>query len=252
MKDVTFEIAPFTSLGIVGRTGSAKSSLLIALLRFVPLSSGTIRIDGVDISTIDLKTLRGQLAVIPQDPVLFRGSLRENLDPLGQRGSEDIKQMLRVVQLDDEKMNLDAPLVQLSHGEKNLVAVARALLRNAKVLVEDEATASVDTKTDVIVQRVMRKLHCTRAVIAHRLNSVIECDKVMLMNNGRVQEIDVPVRLLRSEGSMFAALVMATGDQSSRHLFSLASHAEVHEESEAEDASALAIMTDFDLLSTPF
>ncbi len=175
--------------------------------------------------------------------------MRDNLDPLGESDTERIKEVMRMVQLDDENMNLDGPLVQLSHGEKNLVAVARALLRHTQVLIEDEATASVDTRTDAIIQRVMRKQRCTRAVIAHRLNSVIECDKVMVMDNGRVEEIDVPARLLQNTGSYFQGLVMATGDQSSRHLIHLASVAKVQTDPDGTDSFYRAIESDFDLLS---
>jgi ATP-binding cassette subfamily C (CFTR/MRP) protein 1 len=178
--------------------------------------------------------------------------LRDNLDPMGESDTETIKDVMRMVQLDDENMNLDGPLVQLSHGEKNLVAVARALLRQTKVLIEDEATASVDTHTDAIIQRVMRKQHCTRAVIAHRLNSVIECDKVLVMNNGRVEEIDVPSSLLLNHSSYFRGLVMATGEQSSRHLVHLASVAKVRTEADPMDSFYRGIESDFDLFSVKF
>ncbi len=222
------------------RTGSGKSSLLIALFRFVDIAWGSIRIDGVDVANISLKKLRSALAIVPQEPCLFSGSLRDNLDPLSACTDNEISNVLDQVGFPVE--NLDEPLVQLSHGERNIVAVARVLLRKTKMMIEDEATAAVSTRQDQLIQNVLRKLKITRLVIAHRINTIVDCDQVMVMDAGCVDEMGSPSVLLSNDGS-FRSLVLDTGAASSKKLFSLASTAQVVIE-ESND-----IETDFAILS---
>ena len=218
LNDVSLEIAGGEKIGIVGRTGSGKSTLALALFRMVEPRAGTIRIDGIDICSRGLHTLRSRIAIVPQAPTLFEGTLRYNLDP-HQRLSEDtLWEALRKTQLvqavEDTGAGLDAPVAasgtNFSVGQRQLICLARAICHNAKVLVLDECSASVDLETDNMLQEMIRKefQHATVLTIAHRLNTVAQCDKVLVMEAGRVVEYDAPQTLLRErpEGH-YAALV---------------------------------------------
>eukprot|EP00743_Colponemidia_sp_Colp-15_P012774 GILK01014639.1.p1 GENE.GILK01014639.1~~GILK01014639.1.p1 ORF type:complete len:626 (+),score=96.92 GILK01014639.1:859-2736(+) len=217
LNSVSCMIRPEEKVGIVGRTGAGKSSLCLALFRLVEAESGRILIDGLDIARLTLHALRSRICVIPQDPVLFSGTLRFNLDPFGEYADEKLYEIIRQVYLMDTvqrsgnglEMNLSENGENLSVGERQLVCIGRALLRKSKVLVMDEATASVDSQTDSLIQRTIRTgfASCTVLTIAHRLHTVIDNDRVMVLDRGRIAELDTPATLLANPQSMFAGLV---------------------------------------------
>ncbi|XP_042240635.1 multidrug resistance-associated protein 5-like isoform X3 [Homarus americanus] len=216
LKGLTFDIDSMEKIGIVGRTGSGKSSLGVVLFRLVELAGGTIRIDGIDISTLGLEDLRSKLSIIPQDPVLFIGTVRYNLDPFGCHSDEEIWAALEQTFIKDHISNLDlklnAPVVEngenFSVGERQLICMARALLRKSKILFLDEATASIDTETDHKIQQTLKEAFksCTMITIAHRLNTVMSCSRVMVLDDGKVTEFDTPTALLANPSSMFAKM----------------------------------------------
>ncbi|XP_010475054.1 PREDICTED: ABC transporter C family member 5-like isoform X2 [Camelina sativa] len=204
-------------IGIVGRTGSGKSTLIQALFRLIEPTSGKITIDNIDISRIGLHDLRSRLGIIPQDPTLFEGTIRANLDPLEEHSDDKIWEALDKSQLGDvvrgKDLKLDSPVLEngdnWSVGQRQLVSLGRALLKQAKILVLDEATASVDTATDNLIQKIIRTEFedCTVCTIAHRIPTVIDSDLVLVLSDGRVAEFDTPARLLEDKSSMFLKLV---------------------------------------------
>ncbi|NXA64135.1 MRP7 protein, partial [Mohoua ochrocephala] len=212
LDGVSFAVYPGEKLGIVGRTGSGKSTLFLALFRMVELKSGRILLDGVDSQLVGLEELRSRLAIIPQDPFLFSGSIRENLDPQGKRTDAELREVLEQCHLWDavtQMGGLDSELGErgksLSVGQRQLMCLARALLTQAKVLCIDEATASVDQKTDQLLQQTIRQRFADKTVltIAHRLNTILDSDRVLVMQAGRVAELDSPARLSQKDGSLF-------------------------------------------------
>uniref|UniRef100_A0A4W6BT39 ATP-binding cassette sub-family C member 5 n=1 Tax=Lates calcarifer TaxID=8187 RepID=A0A4W6BT39_LATCA len=224
LKNLSFTILPEETIGIVGRTGSGKSSLAVALFRLVELTGGSIIIDGINIAQIGLDDLRSKLAIIPQEPVLFIGTVRTNLDPWDQYSDSEIWEAL-------EKTHIKEMVSQLPHslhsevtengenfsvGERQLLCVARALLRNSKILILDEATAAIDTETDRLIQETIRCAFgsCTTLIIAHRLNTVMSCSRVMVLDNGQILEFDTPAALLADESSRFRAMIQASENQS--------------------------------------
>nr|CAD7196531.1 unnamed protein product [Timema douglasi] len=216
LEGININIRAGEKIGIIGRTGSGKSSLVTALFRLVELSGGKIKIDGEDISGISLQHLRSKLAVIPQDPVLFTGTIRSNLDPFRAYKDEEIWAVLEKTRLKDrvtsETGQLDCVVGDnLSMGERQLLCLARALLKNTKILVLDEATAAVDPETEVIVQTTIQQefSHCTVLTIAHRLSTVTSSDRILVMDRGQVVELGTPANLLSNPDSQFSRMLTA-------------------------------------------
>ncbi|KAK3137193.1 hypothetical protein QOZ80_5BG0449000 [Eleusine coracana subsp. coracana] len=204
-------------IGIVGRTGSGKTTLIGALFRLVEPAGGKIIIDSIDITTIGLHDLRSRLGIIPQDPTLFQGTVRYNLDPLGQFSDKTIWEVLDKCQLleavQEKENGLDSIVVEdgsnWSMGQRQLFCLGRALLRRCRILVLDEATASVDNATDVILQKTIRTEFndCTVITVAHRVPTVMDCSMVLAMSDGKVAEYEQPMKLMETEGSLFRELV---------------------------------------------
>nr|XP_043628755.1 ABC transporter C family member 3-like [Erigeron canadensis] len=218
--------------GIVGRTGSGKSTLIQTLFRLVEPASGQISIDGINISTIGLHDLRSRLSIIPQDPTMFEGTIRSNLDPLEEYTDDKIWEALDKCQLGDEvrskKGKLDSPVTEngenWSVGQRQLVCLGRVLLKKSKVLVLDEATASVDTATDGMIQQTLTKhfTDSTVIMIAHRITSVLDSDMVLVLEQGLIDEYDSPTKLLEDKSSSFAKLVAEYSMRSSSSYENLA------------------------------
>uniref|UniRef100_A0A8D3AKW7 ATP-binding cassette sub-family C member 5 n=1 Tax=Scophthalmus maximus TaxID=52904 RepID=A0A8D3AKW7_SCOMX len=222
LKNLSFTILPEETIGIVGRTGSGKSSLGVALFRLAELAGGSIIIDGVQIAQIGLDDLRSKLSIIPQEPVLFIGTIRTNLDPWDQFSDSQIWEALEKTHIKEMlPHSLYSEVTEngenFSVGERQLLCVARALLRNSKILILDEATAAIDTETDRLIQETIRREFgsCTTLIIAHRLNTVMSCSRVMVLENGQVCiNFDSPSALLADENSRFRAMIEASENQS--------------------------------------
>uniref|UniRef100_A0A8C8ZXC6 ATP-binding cassette sub-family C member 10 n=1 Tax=Prolemur simus TaxID=1328070 RepID=A0A8C8ZXC6_PROSS len=219
LDGVTFRVQPGEKLGIVGRTGSGKSSLLLVLFRLLEPSSGRVLLDGVDTSQLELAELRSQLAIIPQEPFLFSGTVRENLDPQGLHEDRALWQALEQCHLSEVIVSmggLDAELGEggrsLSLGQRQLLCLARALLTDAKILCIDEATASVDQKTDQLLQQTICKRFANKTVltIAHRLNTILNSDRVLVLQMGRVVELGSPAALRNQPHSLFQQLLQSS------------------------------------------
>ncbi|KAF5283717.1 hypothetical protein FQR65_LT13752 [Abscondita terminalis] len=221
LKNLNFTIQPLEKVGIVGRTGAGKSSLIAAIFRLTDIE-GTIIIDEVDIKTIGLHDLRSKISIIPQEPILFSGSMRKNLDPFVEYSDDDIWKVLEEVELKDVISNLISGLdseineggSNLSVGQRQLVCLARAMLRKNKILILDEATANVDTITDMLIQKTIRKkfIDCTVLTIAHRLDTVMDSDKILVMNAGEVAEFDHPHLLLQNDKGVLHSMAQQTGE----------------------------------------
>ncbi|KAG0325521.1 hypothetical protein BGZ99_000575 [Dissophora globulifera] len=232
LNNISFDIQPGHLVGVVGRTGAGKSSLIQALFRLLSLESGKVVIDGVDTESIGTADLRSRIAIIPQDPVLFQGTFRYNLDPLGKHSEQELWQALETTDMKDyvqrQEGGLDAVVASqgenLSVGQRQLVCLSRALLVKAKVVVLDEATASVDLETDSLIQKAIRVDFASSTVItiAHRLNTVIDYHRVLVMEQGQVAEYDTPRKLLSDSNSAFSKLVDETGTANAALLRSLA------------------------------
>ncbi|KAH7033566.1 uncharacterized protein B0I36DRAFT_241634 [Microdochium trichocladiopsis] len=254
LKDVTLKINPREKVGIVGRTGAGKSSLTLAIFRALEADSGKILIDNVDIGMIGLQDLREAITIVPQDPTLFTGTIRSNLDPFHLYTDDQIFAALRRVQLigpdevvvsknllpttptisfpDDAAastgastptatnknifLDLSASVAEsgsnLSQGQRQLLCLARAMLKNPKVLVMDEATASIDYATDSKIQETIRELTSTTITIAHRLATIVDYDKVLVLDHGAVVEYDHPHTLLQKEDGHFRSMCAMSGD----------------------------------------
>ncbi|EPS38832.1 hypothetical protein H072_7417 [Dactylellina haptotyla CBS 200.50] len=215
LQDVNMVIEGGEKLGVCGRTGSGKSSLVLALLRMMEISSGSINIDGVDISTIPRESIRSEINVISQEPFFFVGTVRHNVDPYDAASDEDIIKVLGKCQLgelvgEDKTLDDEFKPENLSHGQRQLVCLARALLRKGKIVVLDEATSSVDKDTDEMMQKIIREEMKDRTVIAvaHRLQTIMDFDKVVVMEGGQVVEVGKP-KVLLARDSKFKGLVDA-------------------------------------------
>ncbi|KAF6038712.1 ABCC5 [Bugula neritina] len=223
LKNISLDIKPQEKIGIVGRTGSGKSSLALTLFRIMELDCGTITIDGVNISTIGLEDLRSKLSIIPQDPVLFMGTVRYNLDPFNKCTDKMLWSALQSCHIKHTIKSLDGQLdavvtengENFSVGERQLLCMARALLRHSKILVLDEATAAIDTEKDSLIQETIKEVFadCTMLTIAHRLNTVVNYDKILVLNNGEVMEFDKPENLLADRTSEFSKMMAAQESQ---------------------------------------
>ncbi|CAI2349449.1 unnamed protein product [Caenorhabditis sp. 36 PRJEB53466] len=218
LKNMSLKIRGGERIGVIGRTGSGKSSLTMALFRMIEAESGRILIDDVAIETVGLHQLRSKLIIIPQEPVVFSGTLRFNLDPFGEHSDEQIWKCLDICQLkqfaQDDPKTLDRHIAEggknMSVGERQLLCLCRALLRGARIVILDEATASVDTVTDGIVQRAVRTHfpHSTTISIAHRLDTIVDSDRIVVLDGGRVAEFDTPANLLLNPDSLYSQLLL--------------------------------------------
>jgi ABC-type multidrug transport system fused ATPase/permease subunit len=227
LKDISFKVNGGEKIGICGRTGAGKSSIMTALYRISELDHGAIYIDGVDVSSLGLESLRSSLSIIPQDPVLFAGSIRKNLDPFGENDDDklwdalrrshlidleelaEVKSQVKLSETTIHKFHLDQIVedegANFSLGERQLIAFARALVRNTKILVLDEATSLVDYETDNKIQTTIAEefRHCTILCIAHRLKTIIKYDRIMTLERGKVAEFDTPKNLFKNEHGIF-------------------------------------------------
>ncbi|GFO38362.1 canalicular multispecific organic anion transporter 1 [Plakobranchus ocellatus] len=221
LKSLSLSVKAGQKIGIVGRTGAGKSSLSLALFRVIEAAGGSIVIDDVDISTIGLHDLREALTILPQDPVLFSGTVRFNLDPFDRHSDEAIWKALDHAHLGDSVRELPGQLEyvceeggqNLSVGQRQLMCLARSLLRKTRILVLDEATAAVDLETDTLLQETIRTefKDCTVLTVAHRLNTVIDYDKILVLSNGKILEFGSPSELLSKTTGTFYSMAKESG-----------------------------------------
>ncbi|XP_032133066.1 multidrug resistance-associated protein 1-like isoform X1 [Sapajus apella] len=231
LQDITFQTHGEEKIGIVGRTGAGKSTLSNCLFRIVERAGGKIIIDGIDISTIGLHDLRSKLNIIPQHPILFSGTLQMNLDPLNKYSDSKLWKVLELCHLKEFVQSLPEKLLyeiseggeNLSVGQRQLLCLARALLRKTKILILDEATASIDFETDKLVQTTIRKefSDCTILTIAHRLQSITDSDRVLVLDSGRIVEFEAPQKLIHQKGLFYEMTTEAgiTQDSRTKHKF---------------------------------
>ncbi|XP_039296147.1 probable multidrug resistance-associated protein lethal(2)03659 [Nilaparvata lugens] len=233
LKDICLQINPNEKVGIVGRTGAGKSSLIQALFRMSAIE-GSILIDGIDSKRLTLELLRSRISIIPQDPVLFSGTMRRNLDPFEEYQDHALWSALEEVELNDslrKEYGLQSAVADggtnFSLGQRQLVCLARAIIRNNRILVMDEATANVDPQTDALIQNTIRRKfgNCTVITIAHRLNTIMDSDKVLVMDAGRTVEFGHPHELLQKQDGYFFKLVQETGPKMARNLSEIARNA---------------------------
>ena len=228
LNNISVEIKAGERVGIVGRTGAGKSSILMALFRMTELSEGRITIDDVDLRSISLKQSRSPISIIPQDPVIFSGTIRSNLDPFNVYSDSQLWDALERAHMNHAisgmENKLDSEVAEngenLSVGQRQLLCLARALLRRNRILVLDEATANIDLETDALVQKCIRQdfSKCTILTIAHRLNTVIDYDRILVLDAGQVMEFDSPLNLLQNPKSYFSQLCAETGESNDRAL----------------------------------
>ncbi|KAG0012875.1 hypothetical protein BGZ80_011457 [Entomortierella chlamydospora] len=223
LKDVSVTVKGGERIGIVGRTGAGKSSVTMALFRIIEAAKGSIIIDGVDISTLGLHELRSRLTIIPQDPFLFGESIRANLDPLNKYNDAEIWAALESASLKNYVQTLPEALSttienggeNMSLGQRQLMSLARAMItKNTRVLCLDEATAAIDVETDNAIQRALRREFsgCTVLTIAHRINTIMDSDRILVLEKGQVAEYDSPQNLLQNKDSIFYSLAAKSGN----------------------------------------
>lgn len=212
IRDIDLVIDPGQLIGIVGRTGSGKSTLIKTLFGMVSTSSGTIKIDGVEIQNLSLNFLRKEICCIPQEPFLFQGSVRENLDPFHNFSDGNLWEVIQESHSSDFVSSLDEQITRngssLSCGQRQLLCLARSLLSKSKIICLDEATAHVDPETEKLIFETLRQKfkHSTVLIVAHKLESVMSCDQVVVMESGRIIEKDSPRDLEKKIGSAFQQL----------------------------------------------
>lgn len=221
LKGISFTAKSSEKIGIVGRTGAGKSSLTLALFRIIEAASGKIIIDEIDIAKIGLHSLRSRLTIIPQDPVLFSSTLRMNIDPFSKFSDDEIWTALEQSHLKQYVKALPDGLSHiiseggnnLSVGQRQLVCLSRALLRKTKVLILDEATAAIDIETDELIQKTIRTQFndCTILTIAHRLNTILDSNRIIVLDKGIIAEFDTPEMLLQNEDSIFYGMAKDAG-----------------------------------------
>ena len=227
-RSLTFDIPDRTRVGVCGRTGAGKSTLTSILFRLIEVEEGTVVLDGVDLAKLGLAQVRGRnqaLCIISQDPVLFSGPVRQSIDVFSQHSDERVKEALAKVRLSHFfGRQVENGGENLSAGERQLLCLARALLAKPKLLVLDEATASVDGETDAFIQKQIREHFndCSIICIAHRLNTIIDYDQILVIADGRVAEAGRPSVLLEKAEGHFSKLVDSTGKESARSLREMA------------------------------
>ncbi|GMR57812.1 hypothetical protein PMAYCL1PPCAC_28007, partial [Pristionchus mayeri] len=224
LRGISARVRPGEKIGIVGRTGAGKSSFALALFRMIEPAGGSISIDSRSTSTMGLHELRKRLTIIPQEPVLFSGTLRFNLDPFGEYSDERLWRALQLAHLESFAKTLSAGLEHviseggenISVGQRQLVCLARATLRNSKILVLDEATAAVDLQTDNLIQATIRShfKDCTVFTIAHRLNTILDYDRIMVLDNGEIVEMNSPAALMEDRNSVFSRMLADAENES--------------------------------------
>ncbi|XP_066522703.1 multidrug resistance-associated protein 4 isoform X2 [Hoplias malabaricus] len=234
LKNMSAVFRPKEKVGIVGRTGAGKSSLISALFRLAE-PEGNIYVDGILTSEIGLHDLRKKMSIIPQDPVLFAGTMRKNLDPFNEHSDEALWNALEEVQLKSVVEELPSKLETVlaesgsnfSVGQRQLVCLARAILRKNRILIIDEATANVDPRTDELIQKTIREKfqECTVLTIAHRLNTIIDSDRILVLDAGRIHDYDEPHVLLQNQDGIFYKMVQQTGKAEAASLKQLAKQA---------------------------
>merc|ERR1719491_276743 len=218
LKNLSFDVKGGEKIGVCGRTGSGKSSLMIALFRISEIEDeGSITLDGVNIREIGTAALRMNVSIIPQDPVMFSNTIRYNLDPFRTKSDEDLWDVLKKVEMGTTIAQLHKGLDDMvaeggenfSQGQRQLLCIARSLLRKPKILVMDEATASIDNETDAIIQRMIRENfeNATVLTIAHRLNTIMDSDRILVLDDGKIVELDSPENLMLKESGRFKAMV---------------------------------------------
>jgi len=232
LHSLTFDIQSGERIGVVGRTGSGKSSLTLSLLRMIP-TSGTVFYDSIPTNSLNLEDLRSKITIIPQQPELLSGTLRQNLDPFDEHDDAELNDALRAAGLfnlqsddPDDQITLETSVGSgggnFSLGQRQIIALARAIVRQSKVLILDEATAAIDFETDNWIQNTIRQglKGTTLITVAHRLQTVIDADRILVLDAGNLIEFDSPAALLKKDDGYFKSLVDESGDK--ENLYDLA------------------------------